>query len=289
MTIRPWLYAGTQFCLHNSGQASGQTSSHLPEQARWPSATTPAAAPPPAPTPFATARARHFTPRASGQSTADAIQLARAASNAAQQSLAATAAITDQPLARDANSSLFDHLRQAERHWMQATQAPPAAQPAKVAELKRSSRQAARAMDQSLRAADAEEHPTLQGAQQHGVDGLVDDSLQPLRWGRRVHVNRVRGQRQVAKVADRFQAWTVSGGILKPVASRHAPASARAAARAPVAQGRAFRAEPGLFKPAPPEDPKAAAMEPLLLAAAAAKAPEEIAAAFIPRHSRKKV
>ncbi|KAL3160622.1 hypothetical protein ABBQ32_010549 [Trebouxia sp. C0010 RCD-2024] len=280
--------SGTQFCLHNSGQTSGRdvtSSSHLPEQARWP----PAAAPPPALTPFATARPRHSTPRASGQSTADAIQLARAASNAAQQSLAATAAITDQPLARRGSSSLFDHLRQADRHWMQVTQAPPAAQPAKAMELKRSSRQAARALDQSQRATDAEEAIPSLGPQQVEADGSLGDSLQPLRWGRRVRNNRVRGQRQAAKAADRFPGWTVSGGVLKPVASRHAPASARAAARAPAAQGRAFRLELGLFKAArAPEDPKAAAVEPLLLAAAAAKAPEEIAAAFIPRHSRKK-
>lgn len=247
-------------------------------------------APSPALTPSATARPRHSTPRASGQSTAEAIQLARAASNAAQQSLAATAAITDQPLARRSSSSLFDHLQQAERHWMQATQAPPAAQPAKVVKLKRSSRQAARALDQSQRAVDAEGAPPPPGPQQVEAGGSMDDSVQPLRWGRRVHHDRVRGHRQAAKAADRFPGWTVSGGILKPVASRQAPASARAAAKAPAAQGRAFRLEPGLFKAAQaPEDPKAAAVAPLLLAAAAAKAPEEIAAAFIPRHSRKKV
>ena len=263
------------------------TASHLPEQARWPSANTLTMASLPAPTPFATARPRHSTPRASGQSTADAIQLARAASNAAQQSLAATAAITDQPLARRGSSSLFDHLRHADRQWMHATQALPADQPAQVTELKRSSRQAARAMDQFQRATDAQEAFPPPGPRQAEADGSVDDDLQPLRWGRRVHANRVRGHRQVARAGDRFPGWTVSGGVLKPVASRHAPAPARAGPAALVAQGRAFRVEPGLFKPAPPED--LTAVEPLLLAAAAAKAPQEVAAAFIPRHSRKKV
>ena len=263
------------------------TSSQLPEQARWSSADTPAAAPIPAPTPFATARPRHSAPRATGhQSTADAIQLARAASNAAQQSLAATAAITVQPLTRKGSSSLLADLRQAERHWMPSTQPSPPAQPAKAAELKRSSRQAARAVDQSQRAVDAVHYSDLQEAQ---AAGTTDSSLPPLRWGKRVQVNRVRGQRQVAKSADRFQGWTVSGGILKPVASKQAPVTARTGGRAAAAQGRAFRVEPGLFKPAPPAEPKTAGVEPLLLAAAAAKAPEEVAAAFIPRHSRKKV
>ena len=170
---------------------------------------------------------------------------------------------------------------------MLTTQPSPPAQPAKAAELKRSSRQAARAVDQSQRAVDAVHSSDLQEAP---AAGTTDSSLPPLRWGKRVHVNRVRGQRQVAKSADRFQGWTVSGGVLKPVASRQAPATARAGGRAAAAQGRAFRVEPGLFKPAaPPAEPKAAGVEPLLLAAAAAKAPEEVAAAFIPRHSRKKV
>lgn len=169
---------------------------------------------------------------------------------------------------------------------MQTTQPSPPSQPAKFAELKRSSRQAARAVDQSQRAMDVV-HASV--SQQAEAAGLIDDSLPPLRWGKRVHVNRVRGHRQVAKSADRFQGWTVSGGVLKPVASRQAPATARAGGRVVAAQGRAFRVEPGLFKPAPAAEPKAASVEPLLLAAAAAKAPEEIAAAFIPRHSRKKV
>lgn len=171
---------------------------------------------------------------------------------------------------------------------MQATDPSPRALPAKLwtaelktAELKRSSRQAARAVDQSQRAVDA----VHSASEQAEAAGMVEgSSLQPLRWGRRVRVNRVRGHRQMAKSADRFQGWTVCGGVLKPVASRQAPAVARAAA---AAQGRAFRVEPGLFKPALPAAPKA--VEPILLAAAAAKAPEEIASAFIPRHSRKKV
>lgn len=175
---------------------------------------------------------------------------------------------------------------------MQATDPSARVQPAKLwtaelktAELKRSSRQAARAVDQSQRAMDA----VHSAEQQAKAAGMAEGcSLQPLCWGRRVRVNRVRGHRHVAKSADRFQGWTVSGGVLKPVASRQAPASARAGGRAAAAaQGRAFRVEPGLFKPAVPAEPKA--VEPILLAAAAAKAPEEIASAFIPRHSRKKV
>lgn len=166
---------------------------------------------------------------------------------------------------------------------MLTTQTSQPAQPAKVAELKRSSRQAARAVDQSQRAMDTVHSSVLQQAE---AAGTIESSLQPLRWGKRVHVNRVRGHKQVAKSADRFQGWTVSGGILKPVASKQAPATG---GRAAAAQGRAFRVEPGLFKPAPPADPTAASVEPLLLAAPAAKVPEEIAAAFIPRHSRKKV
>ena len=171
---------------------------------------------------------------------------------------------------------------------MQTTQVSAPAQPAKVAELKRSSRQAARAADQSQRAMDDQEG-LPSAALQAEASGFADSKLQALRWGRRVHVNRVRGHRHLARPADRFQGWTVSGGVLKPVASRQAPASARGGTRSAPAQGRAFRVEPGLFKPAPATDPKAVNVEPLLLAAAAAKAPEEIAAAFIPRHSRKKV
>ena len=166
---------------------------------------------------------------------------------------------------------------------MLTTQPSPPAQTTKMAELKRSSRQAARAVDQSQRDMDAVHSSVLQQAE---AAGTVNNSLQPLQWGKRVHVNRVRGHRQVAKSADRFQGWTVSGGILKPVASRQAPV--RAGGRA-VAQGRAFRVEAGLFKPAPPADAKAASVEPLLLAAPATKESEEIAAAFVPRHSRKKV
>ena len=176
---------------------------------------------------------------------------------------------------------------------MQATDPSPRVQPAKLwtaelktAELKRSSRQAARAVDQSQRAMDA----VHSAEQQAEAAGMVEgSSLQPLRWGRRVRVNRVRGHRHVAKSADRFQGWTVSGGVLKPVATRQTPPVARAGGRAAAAaaQGRAFRVEPGLFKPAVPAEPKA--VEPILLAAAAAKAPEELASAFIPRHSRKKV
>ena len=280
--------AGTQFCLHNSGQLSGRdvTSSHLPESVQWPSADGPVV-PAPAISPSAAGRIRGPGHRTSGQhSTATAIQLARAASNAAKQSLAATAAITDQALPRKGSSSLLADLRQAERKWMQVAQAQPtpaATPPAKVAELKRSSRQAARAVDQSQLASEAQE--LLQSAPQADATVMLHTGLPPLQWGKQVRAHRVRGHRQVGRSHDHFQGWTVSGGILKPVASRQAPAAARAL----QAEGRAFRVEPSLFKSIPASNPKAMAPEPLLLAAAAAKAPEEIASAFIPRHSRKKV
>ena len=270
------------------------TSTHLPEAARWPIADTPAAATPTqAATPFAAVRHRLSGGRTSGhQSTADAIQLARAASNAAKQSLAATAAITDCALPRKGSSSLLADLRQAEQQWMQVAQASTPAQPVQPAEVKRSSRQAARAADSSY--AIAAEQDVAQAAAEAEAAALVHSAFQPLRWGKQVRVQRARSHRPAAKAGDRFHGWTVSGGILKPVAARQAPAAvgapARAAARAVSAEGRAFRVEPGLFKSFPASDTPAEASQPVLLpAAAAVKAPEEIAAAFIPRHSRKKV
>ena len=101
---------------------------------------------------------------------------------------------------------------------------------------------------------------------------------------------------------DGFQGWTAAGGVLKPIAPRQQhPAAVMAAPRAVPSLPRAVQAEPQAAQPhaaVVKKEPKAVVRpdvhvpvaEPLqLLVAAAAKAPEELAPAFVPRHSRKKV
>lgn len=311
--------AGTQFCLHNSGQLSGRdvTSSHLPEATYWP----PSPSPQPAPSSLTVL---HHSPysalqrkpsgslRASGhQTTADAIQLARAASNAAKQSLAATAAITaDAALARKGSSSLLADLRQADRQWCEAKQASAPLQeqsPAKAPEVKRSSRQAARAADQSQAEARlASEQPQqllLQTRAQQAEAGAVPmchTGLPLLRWASRKRAQRVRNQRpRTVPSSDHFLGWTVSSGVLKPIAPRQQPAAATVAPRAVQAhmwaalpEGRAGRTEPRAVKYEPRAaraEPKLFKAEPVVVAPPAVQAPVDIAPAFIPRHSRKKV
>lgn len=311
--------AGTQFCLHNSGQLSGRdvTSSHLPEATHWP----PSHSPQPAPSSLTVLHQSPYSAlqrkpsgslRASGhQTTADAIQLARAASNAAKQSLAATAAITaDAALARKGSSSLLADLRQADRQWCEAQQASAPLQeqsPAKAPEVKRSSRQAARAADQSQAEARlASEQPQqvlLQARAQQAEAGAVPmchTGLPLLRWASRKRAQRVRNQRpRTVPSSDHFLGWTVSGGVLKPIAPRHQPAAAMQAPRAVQAhmwaalpEGRAGRTEPRGVKYEPRAaraEPKLFKAEPVVVAPAAVQAPVDIAPAFIPRHSRKKV
>ena len=333
--------------MPNSGQLSGRdvTSSHLPEPGHWPefsaaaaaAATAAAAAaattihPSSSPftaaqhkpyaavqSPYAAATAQRRPSATLRTSTADAIQLARAASNAAKQSLAATAAITDPALPRKGSSSLLADLRQAERQWSDAKQgaAPAQAAPAQAAvkalpEVKRSSRQAARAADQAQTQLASEQPeqmllPTC-AAQQADAVVMVHSGLPQLRWGTRKHVERVRRhRRQLAKpLNEQFLGWTVAGGVLKPVAPRchqsaaaiGTPKAAQVHPRASLGEGGAVRAEPWALKyESKVDEPQVATIElvkaepiHLLAAAAAVKAREEIAPAFIPRHSRKKV
>jgi len=305
--------AGTQFCLHNSGQLSGRdvTSSHLPEAARWAPSHSPQQPPSPLQSPYAALQRKPSgSLRACGQhTTADAIQSAKAASNAAQQSLAATAAITQAAvLPRKGSSSLLADLRQAERQWSEAKQASvPVQQPSKLPEVKRSSRQAARAADlaQSPPQLEAEEpHKVLlqMHAQQHEAEPLPmsHSGLPLLRWGSRKRAQRVRGHRSChATPSDQFLGWTVSGGVLKPVAPRPQLAAATATARAvphpraPQHGSRPVRSEHRVVKhesQAPRAEPQLFKAEPVVMASAAAvQAPAELAPAFIPRHSRKKV
>jgi len=304
--------AGTQYCLHNSGQLSGRdvTSSHLPEAAHWAPSHSPQQPPAPLQSPYAALQRKPSgSLRACGQhTTADAIQLAKAASNAAKQSLAATAAITQAAvMPRKGSSSLLADLRQAERQWSEAKQASvPVQQPSKPQEVKRSSRQAARAADlaQSPTQLKAEEPQKLllqMHAQQHEAEPLPMShiGLPLLRWGLRKRAQRVRSHRsRRATSSDQFLGWTVSGGVLKPVAPRPQLAAATAAARAvhpraPQHASRPVRSEPRVVKhesQASRPEPQLFKAEPVVMASAAAvQAPAEIAPAFIPRHSRKKV
>lgn len=300
--------SGTQYCLHNSGQLSGRdvTSSHLPEAAHWAPSHSPQQPPAPLQSPYAALQCKPSgSLRACGHhTTADAIQLAKAASNAAQQSLAATAAITQAAvLPRKGSSSLLADLRQAERQWSEAKQASvPVQQPSKLQEVKRSSRQAARAADlaQCPPQLEAEEpHKVLlqMHAQQHQLP-MSHSGLPLLCWGSRKRVQRVRGHRsRHATPSDQFLGWTVSGGVLKPVAPRPQPAAATTAARAvhpraPQHASRPGRSESRVVKrefQAPRAEPQLFKAGPVVMASAAAvQAPAELAPAFIPRHSRKK-
>ncbi|DBA89237.1 TPA: hypothetical protein ACH3X1_016382 [Trebouxia sp. C0004] len=304
--------SGTQYCLHTSGQVSGRdvTSSHLPEAAHWAPSHSPQQPPGPLQSPYAALQRKPSgSLRACGQhTTANAIQLAKAASNAAQQSLAATAAITQAAvLPRKGSSSLLADLRQAERQWSEAKQASvPVQQPSKLQEVKRSSRQAARAADlaQSPPQLEAEgpQKTLLQmHAQQHYEAEplpMSHSGLPLLRWGLRKRAERVRSHRsRRATSSDQFLGWTVSGGVLKPVVPRPQLAAAAAAARAvhpraPQHASRPVRSEPRVVKhesQAPRAEPQLFKAEPVVVASAAAvQAPAEIAPAFIPRHSRKK-
>ncbi|KAL0048658.1 hypothetical protein WJX82_007998 [Trebouxia sp. C0006] len=221
--------SGTQFCLHNSGQLSGRdvTSSHLPEAARWAPSHSPQQPPAPLQSPYAALQRKPSgSLRACGQhTTADAIQSAKAASNAAQQSLAATAAITQAAvLPRKGSSSLLADLRQAERQWSEAKQASvPVQQPSKLPEVKRSSRQAARAADlaQSPPQLEAEEpHKVLlqMHAQQHEAEPLPmsHSGLPLLRWG-----SRKRAQRAPRAEPQLFKAEPV---VMASAAAVQAPA-----------------------------------------------------------------
>jgi len=288
--------AGTQYCLHNSGQLSGRdvTSSHLPEAAHWAPSHSPQQPPAPLQSPYAALQRKPSgSLRACGQhTTADAIQLAKAASNAAKQSLAATAAITQAAvMPRKGSSSLLADLRQAERQWSEAKQASvPVQQPSKPQEVKRSSRQAARAADlaQSPTQLKAEEPQKLllqMHAQQHEAEPLPMShiGLPLLRWGLRKRAQRVRSNRsRRATSSDQFLGWTVSGGVLKPVAPRPQPAAAVAVhPRAPQHASRPVRSEPRVLKhesQASRPEPQVFKAEPVVMASAAAvQAPAEIA------------